>query len=129
MASESNHGVVVRILVPVVFIVIAPSIIEVIVVGGSSHWLNTLEFARGHDHSEIPELHVLIFAIAENVSYNLLENYLPSDLRDYSLPSPLLSIYVIPSVCPTKAPAARLSPILLVSHTLTVVSSDPEYRI
>src|SRR3954465_5895103 len=30
---------------------------------------------------------------------------------------------------PTNAPASRLSPILRVSHTFKVVSSDPEYNI
>lgn len=44
-------------------------------------------------------------------------------------PSPLESIYVNPSVCPRNMPAGRMLLKLLRSQTLSVVSSEPEYKI
>lgn len=64
VASKGNHRVVVCMSIPVIFIVRCPPVIKF---ASAVAGVDIPECPGRHYHTKIPELHALVFAIAENV--------------------------------------------------------------
>ena len=62
MTPESDEGVVIGVFVPVILVVCSPTIVEARF-KGSSGWSERTEITGSHDHTEIPKLHTLLFAV------------------------------------------------------------------